>query len=222
MHGKQKLYAVLMSTDESHVSNMSDPVDPGQTMTGNMSIIFFQALTKMGVPVSAMVTPTTFKSASGHSAVSAVIRVNQGWFFPLSSAICFLERPPLLINHSDIIALQPDRTGPRSTTFDILIHQTDGGILHIQQIGSGELPGIVEYCNQCSIKVHKLHISTNHQILVRSTVNKFVIAEKPRSNINPAGFFSVHLSLYNAVVDCILMLFLSAMTLRLPNWLEQC
>lgn len=155
MHGKQKLLAVLLCTDQSHVSNMPDPVNPTNAMSGNMSIVFFQALTKMGVPVSAMVTPSTFKSASGHSAVSAVIRVNQGWFFPLASAICFLERPPLLINHSDIIALQPDRIGPQSTTFDILIHQADGGILQVQQIGSGELPGLMAYCEQCSIKVHQ-------------------------------------------------------------------
>ncbi|GMH32322.1 hypothetical protein BSKO_00156 [Bryopsis sp. KO-2023] len=153
MTGKQKLPAVLISMDRSAKISIPDPSDTKLIISGNTSIVLFQSLTKMGVSISSMVGPGKFQSSAGHKAVSAVMRVSQGWMFPLDSAVCFVERPPMIIKHSDIKAIEPNRAGGGSSTFDLFIHTSDGNMIQFQQIGCGELPSLMAYCEERKIKV---------------------------------------------------------------------
>lgn len=158
MHGKQRLRALLFSTDQSDIVSITDPLMPSESIKGSLGVVLFQALTKMGVASSSLLKSGSFLSTAGHKTVSAVVRVNQGWLFPLESAICFVERPPLLFNHADIIAVQPDRTESWNTTFDLMIYLADGDFLHLQQIDASELNCLVNYLETHKIKVTMLII----------------------------------------------------------------
>lgn len=58
---------------------------------------------------------------AGESALSAYHKVNQGWLFPLANAICFVERPCLLLPLAGIAQVDFGRASNVSSTFDFLI-----------------------------------------------------------------------------------------------------
>lgn len=61
----------------------------------------------------------SFKSASGHYAVSANYKANTGWLYMLKGSLIFIPRPVLYINVKDIGRIMFDRAGVSEKNFDM-------------------------------------------------------------------------------------------------------
>ncbi len=87
-------------------------------------------------------------------AIAATVKVNPGFLFPLPRAFCFVERPPMLIPHSDIRGYELARAGGSSVTFDLLLHLKAGGApVEFSQLDRVELGRLQSYLEASKLKV---------------------------------------------------------------------
>lgn len=141
------------STDEQ--LDVAHPNDTSARLQGPSVVVLCQALGMMGVPPSAFCSPSSdvFQSSHKGLAISAFVKVNQGWLFPLDSALCFVEKPPMLIPHSEIKSVELGRAGGMSATFDLIIHLKSGDNVEFGQIGAEELANMSRYIADKKFKV---------------------------------------------------------------------
>lgn len=95
-------------------------------------------------------------TAAGETALSAYHKVNQGWLFPMRSAICFVERPALLLALEDIAYVDFARANNVSSTFDLVVKLKDGGTVEFTQIDRPDLGKLQSYVSTARIKVRLL------------------------------------------------------------------
>lgn len=106
------------------------------------------------VPPEAFISPDpdVFTSATGGNlAVAANNKVAAGYLFPLPDALCFVERPALLVRHADISCVELGRANGVSSTFDLIITlnkqpgEKGGQMLEFGQIDRSDLGRIQSY-----------------------------------------------------------------------------
>ncbi|EFJ49366.1 hypothetical protein VOLCADRAFT_89719 [Volvox carteri f. nagariensis] len=124
MNGKQRLEVIIVQTLES--DSLTATASSGEVLEGPVAAVVCQAV-GMCIPNFANFLapePEVYKSARGHVAVPAVVKVNSGLLFPLPGAVLFAERPAIFIPHSDILGVEYRR--PQSATFDLVVHTKSG------------------------------------------------------------------------------------------------
>jgi hypothetical protein len=100
-----------------------------------------------------------FKSSRGLAAVSANIRANGGWLFPLPCGLAYLGKPACFLRLGDIEHVEYGRAAQGSSTFDLLMRVDDGGkasgsaspparSVELAQIDTSELPKLQAYFQQ--------------------------------------------------------------------------
>ncbi|MEW5304078.1 MAG: hypothetical protein WDW36_006712 [Sanguina aurantia] len=123
MNGNAPLEAVLILMSETE--EMSVTCGSGQVLEGIAPVVLCSAfgLPLISIPPELFLSPDpeVYLSNKDLCAVGAVMKVNPGFLFPLPTALCFVERPPLFIPHSSIQSYEFGRTGGGSSTFDLLV-----------------------------------------------------------------------------------------------------
>ncbi|CAD7702031.1 unnamed protein product [Ostreobium quekettii] len=155
MLGKQKVTSVLMQFNADETLDIADPEDPSSRLQDRTVVVLCQVLGFMGIDPTAFCSPDpeVFQSSRKQPAVSAFFKVNQGLLFLLPSALCFVEKPPIFISHSEIKSVELGRASSMSATFDLIIHLKDGDIVELGQIGTEELQKVLAYITERKIKV---------------------------------------------------------------------
>ncbi|KXZ43258.1 hypothetical protein GPECTOR_96g724 [Gonium pectorale] len=120
MNGKQRLEALIVQTLES--DTLSTTASTGEVLDGPTVAVLCQAVGMCLPSFDNFLAPNpdVYKSAKGHNAVPAIVKVSPGLLFPLAGALLFAERPALFVPHSDVLAVEFRR--PSSATFDLVLH----------------------------------------------------------------------------------------------------
>ncbi|KAK9819373.1 hypothetical protein WJX81_008487 [Elliptochloris bilobata] len=147
MRGKRALPALVIQTSASVQLDLPAPLGQGARMAGPAPVVLCQLFGLQGVPPAAFCSPSpdVFRSADRRLGVSAVVKVSQGWLFPMAAAFCFLERPALLLPLAEIGSVEFARAAGTSSTFDLLLHARDGTTHEFTSIPRAELAGLTAY-----------------------------------------------------------------------------
>lgn len=132
----------------------------GATLTGNPAVVLCQALGKAGVPPSAFLAPdgAVFRGSKGGPSVRAAVRTDQGFAFPLRSALAFVKKPAMLLPTGALAAVELRRTEGGSSTFDAVLHFVAGAKapdlqtpLELSSLPRDELPPLKAWLAACGV-----------------------------------------------------------------------
>ena len=123
-----------------------------------------------------------FKSARGLPAVSAAIRANGGWLFPLPCGLAYLGKPASFLRLGDVAHIEYGRAAQGSSTFDLLLQVDDkagggaGGTraVELAQIDTSELAKLQSYFAQ-------------HQALVGALRKRRAERQQQQQPVGPDG-----------------------------------
>ncbi|KAK9808622.1 hypothetical protein WJX72_000695 [[Myrmecia] bisecta] len=152
-NGKQPLSAVVLQTTADAQLDIAHPKDSKARLKGNAPIVICQALGVLGMTSFCSPSRDVFQSSTGDAGIEAVVKVNQGVLFPMQTAICFLERPPLFLPMADIQSVEFGRAGGGSSTFDFFVHGRDGKVQEFSNIPRAEVQRLMQYVADCKLKV---------------------------------------------------------------------
>eukprot|EP00873_Tetraselmis_striata_P008221 jgi/Tetstr1/428485/TSEL_018496.t1 len=158
IYGKQRLTTMLLKTLESKEVSVTDPADPsGAPLAGAEAVVLCQLLGKLGVCNSedffASPSEAVFRTLDGVMAIKANVKVTDGFLFPLADALCFVEKPALLLPHQDILSVEFLRAAGGSATFDITVHCKDDSIHEFGQIDRSHLSVLEGYVQDRRIRI---------------------------------------------------------------------
>ena len=134
----------------------------GASLAGNTAVVLCQALGKVGVPPSAFLapSPSVFRGVGGGPAVRAAVRADQGFAFPLASALAFVKKPALLLPTASLAAVELRRTEGGSSTFDVVLHFKDGSPgadlaapIELSSLPRDDLPPLKTWLASCGVAV---------------------------------------------------------------------
>ena len=98
--------------------------------------------------------PPSALCPAGGQAVAAIVKVSDGWLFPLALGLCFVERPACLLPLEDVRCVElPRLAGGQSSAFDLLVHMAEGPSHEFKNISRDEGSRLLAYLQQLKIKV---------------------------------------------------------------------
>ncbi|KAK4049352.1 FACT complex subunit [Microbotryomycetes sp. JL221] len=111
-----------------------------------------------------VVTPGSFQSHDGQSAVKCNLKANEGHLYLLEKQLLFISKQPTLVPFSDIHSITVARVGgalPSARTFDLSVRlRADGSSIVFSAVNKEELQSIEEF-----LKVKKLRVKNEMEEL---------------------------------------------------------
>lgn len=152
---KAGLAAFVFQVQRDAELDLASPTPGSDRLTGPAVVVLCRALGLRGVQPTAFVAPSKdlFCSSNGHVAVEAVMGVNQGWLFPLQSALCFLEKPPIWIAHKDINFVEFCGTGAGSRTFDFCLHIMEDKTIEFTNLSKSDFGAVSSYVSRSGLTI---------------------------------------------------------------------
>ncbi|KAK9807931.1 hypothetical protein WJX73_004210 [Symbiochloris irregularis] len=146
-YGKQSLQGIVIQTLATDTLDVVSPSGSGR-LQGPCPVVLCQAfgICKQPDGVSfASPSPQVFATSTGALAVEAVVKVSQGYLYPLADALCFLEKPALYIPLSEVEAMELSRAGGVSSTFDLVVQMKAGNSQEFSNLPKAELGPVQQY-----------------------------------------------------------------------------
>jgi len=155
MNGKSRMRACVIQVHATQEIEMNHPKDPSRSLSGNAAVVLCQAIGSCGISpqIFHSSSPDVFKSCTSTSAVEAFVKARQGYLFPLSKGICFLESPAIFIHHDSIRSVDFARAGGASSTFDFQVHLKNGSVEEFSSISRHELGCIQDWVGRLNLPV---------------------------------------------------------------------
>ena len=155
MNGKSRMKACVIQVHATQEIDMKHPKDPSRSLAGNAAVVLCQAIGSCGISpqIFHSSSPDVFKSCTSTSAVEAFVKARQGYLFPLSKGICFLESPAIFIHCDNIRSVDFARAGGASSTFDFQVHLKNGSVEEFSSISRHELGCIQDWVGRLKLPV---------------------------------------------------------------------
>ncbi|KAK9861845.1 hypothetical protein WJX84_006131 [Apatococcus fuscideae] len=153
-YNKQKLSDVVFQVSASDQLDIAHPKTKAK-LAGPAVVVLCKILGAIGVQPAAFIAPSQsiFRSSTGHNCVEAIVKVNQGFLFPMPQHLLFLERPQIFIPLADIKAVDFARASGMSQTFDLHVHLAESGLQEFSHIPQAEASSLQQYMTNRGIKI---------------------------------------------------------------------